>query len=337
VLDLVHPWLLALLPLPLIMHWFVPGFRESRSAVQVSFLPLISRITGQRPASGSAVARSSLLRTMLLAITWLALVFALARPQWLEEPLTQDIPMRDMLVAVDLSGSMETRDFIDTDGQQVDRLTAVKQVLDGFLSRRKDDRIGLIVFGNAAFVQAPFTNDLEVLRTLLDEVELRMAGPRTALGDAIGLAITLFDRSEVEERVLIVLTDGNDTGSLVPPDQAAAIAADNDIVMYPVGMGDPENAGEAPLDETTLRQVARVTGGRYFYAADREGLEAVYDELDRLTPRNVETLTHRPRHDLFQWPLGLALALSLLYHLVQYVIGLLRRRTHSDASLAEEI
>ena len=327
---------MVLLPLPFVVHWFVPAFRECRSAVQVPFLPLISRITGQEPASGSAVARGGVMRTILLAITWAALVFAMARPQWLEDPLTRDIPMRDMLVAVDLSGSMETRDFTDADGQQVDRLTAVKQVLDGFLSRREDDRIRLIVFGNAAFVQAPFTNDLEVLRTLLDEVEIRMAGPRTALGDAIGLAITLFERSEVDERVLIVLTDGNDTGSLVPPDPAAAIAADSDIVIYPIGMGDPENAGEAPLDETTLRQVAEVTGGRYFYAADRESLEAVYDELDRLTPCNVETLTHRPRHDLFQWPLGLALALSLLYHLVQFVIGLLRRRSRGDTSVAEQ-
>ena len=335
-LDLGHPWLLVLLPLPLIVHWFVPAYREPRSAVQVSFLPLIARLTGQQPASGSAVARGGIVRAIMIGITWAALVLALARPQWLEDPITQDIPMRDMLVAVDLSGSMETRDFTDSTAQQVDRLSAAKEVLDGFLAQREDDRIGLIVFGNAAFVQAPFTNDLDVIRTLLDEVEVRMAGPRTAFGDAIGLAITLFDRSNIDERVLIVLTDGNDTGSLIPPDQAAGIARDNDIIIYTVGMGDPGNAGEAPLDEATLRKVADVTGGQYFYAADRETLEDVYAELDRLTPRNVETLTHRPRHDLFQWPLALAFALSLVYHVVQLLIGLFRRRTLGDSSLAEQ-
>jgi Ca-activated chloride channel family protein len=335
-LDLVHPWLLALLPLPLLVRWFVPAYRESRSAVQVSFLPLIARLTGQQPASGSAVARGGIVRTILLGIAWAALVLALVRPQWLEDPLSQDIPMRDMLVAVDLSGSMETRDFTGSDGQQVDRLTAAKEVLDGFLAQREDDRIGLIVFGNAAFVQAPFTNDLDVIRTLLDEVEPRMAGPRTAFGDAIGLAITLFDRSDIDERVLIVLTDGNDTGSLIPPDQAAGIASDNDIVIYTVGMGDPENAGEAPLDEATLRKVADVTGGQYFYAADRESLEDVYAELDRLTPRNVETLTHRPRRDLFQWPLGLALALSLVYHFMQLGAGLFRHRSRPKNPVVEQ-
>lgn len=325
-LDLVHPWLLILLPMPLLVHWFVPAWREARPAVRVSFMARLSRLTGREPAEGSAVARSGLLRTLMLVVCWVLLVLALARPQWLEAPLTRDIPMRDMLVAVDLSGSMETQDFTDINGNLVDRLTAVKEVLDGFLARREDDRIGLIVFGTGAFVQAPFTDDLDLIRTLLDEVELRMAGARTAIGDAMGLAITLFERSEVEERVLILLTDGNDTGSLIPPEEAAGIARDNDIVVYTIGIGDPANAGEAPLDETTLRRVATTTGGQYFFAADREGLEDVYTELDRLTPRNVETLTHRPRRDLFHWPLGLALLLTMFYHTAHLISGLLSRR-----------
>src|SRR5262249_14305415 len=146
---------------------------------------------------------------------------ALARPQWLEPPVTRTLPSRDLMLAVDLSGSMETKDFTAPDGKKVDRLTAVKAVLDDFLSRRKGDRVGLIVSGSAAFVQAPFTDDLDVCRELLSETSVRMAGPKTALGDAIGLAITRFEKSNTPQRVLIALTDGNDTGSRVPPERAA--------------------------------------------------------------------------------------------------------------------
>src|SRR5262249_35653072 len=155
---------------------------------------------------------------------WVCVVVALARPQWLEAPVTRTIPVRDMLLAVDLSGSMQTKDFTDATGKTVDRLTAVKQVLDGFLSRRKGDRVGLIVFGNAPLVQAPFTQALEVCRVLLGERRVGMAGPKPARGDAIGLAVTVFERTDTPERVLIVLTAGNDAGSFVPPQQAAEVA-----------------------------------------------------------------------------------------------------------------
>ena len=163
---------------------------------------------------------------------------ALARPQWLSDPIVRELPMRDLLVALDLSGSMETRDFTGPDGATAERLTAAKQVLDGFLERRDGDRVGLISFGSAAFVQAPFTDDLDVARELLDEAQTRMLGPRTVLGDAIGAAIPLFERSAVDDRVLIVLTDGNDTGSMVPPVDAAKVAASQDIRIYTIAIGD---------------------------------------------------------------------------------------------------
>ena len=221
--------------------------------------------------------------------------------------------MRDLLVAVDLSGSMEATDFTDANGQNVDRLTAVKQVLDNFFSRRAGDRVGLILFGSAAFVQVPFTDDLDVVRELLAEAQIRMLGPRTMLGDAMGLAINLFERSEVEDRVLIVLTDGNDTGSLVPPERAAGIARDNGVVVYTIAIGDPSAAGEQALDEKTLENIARITGGGYFHANDRQELEAIYDHLDEVNPRQVETQSYRPVTDLFHWPLALVMVMTLLY------------------------
>jgi len=224
--------------------------------------------------------------------------------------------MRDLVVAVDLSGSMDTRDFTNRQGELTDRLSAAKEVLDEFFSRREGDRISLILFGTAAFVQVPFTDDQDVVRELLDEAQVRMLGPRTMLGDAMGLAITLFERSDVDERVLIVLTDGNDTGSLVPPDRAAEIARDNDVTVHTVAMGDPTATGEAALDAKTLEGVAQITGGGYYHADDREQLEAIYRRLDELNPKQVETLSFRPRRDLFHWPLALAftLGLALLFY-----------------------
>jgi Ca-activated chloride channel family protein len=225
---------------------------------------------------------------------------------------------------VDLSGSMETKDFTNSTGETVDRLAAIKEVLDDFLSRRDGDRVGLIFFGAAAFVQAPFTEDLEVCRSLLDEAQVRMAGAKTMLGDAIGLAMTVFERSEVEERVLIILTDGNDTGSEVPPPKAADIAKDRGITIHTVAVGDPAAAGEEKLDEETLRAIASATGGIYSHAADRVQLQGVYAKLDELETRKAETLTHRPKHDLFHWPLGVFLVASLLFHGVMLAAGAVR-------------
>jgi Ca-activated chloride channel homolog len=251
-------------------------------------------------------------RSSALAGVWACVVAALVRPQWLEPPVSRTIPVRDMMLAVDLSGSMETKDFADSSGRTVDRLTAVTQVLDDFLARRMGDRVGLIVFGNAPYIQATFTQDLDVCRELLAETRVGMAGPKTAFGDAIGLAITVFDRSDVPEKVLIALTDGNDTGSQVPPEKAAEVAKDKGIVVHTVAVGDPKAAGEDKLDEEALRRVASVTGGTYSPAGSHAELEMIYERLDRLPTREAPTITLRPRRDLFHWPLAVGLSLSVL-------------------------
>jgi Ca-activated chloride channel family protein len=280
--SLAYPWVLALLPLPLLLWWLLPPYSASRQGVVVPFLPRLAALVGQGPAHGAAVARRGWLSSLLLVFCWLCAVLALARPQVIEPPVTKSIPVRDLLLAVDLSGSMATKDFQDAGGATVERLTAVKAVLDEFLARRDGDRVGLIFFGSAAFVQAPFTEDLAVCRELLDEAQVRMAGPKTAFGDALGLAINVFDRSTVQERVLIALTDGNDTTSQVPPAKAAQIAKDKGIVIHTVAVGDPQAAGEDALDEATLEKVAASTGGLYSHAGDRDELEAIYDRLDGL-------------------------------------------------------
>lgn len=247
-------------------------------------------------------------------MVWGLLVTALARPQWIAEPLIRILPARDMLIAVDLSGSMENRDFTDATGHQVDRVTAVKEVMDDFLSRRDGDRVGLLFFGTAPFIQVPFTDDLNVSRVLLREAQARMAGPQTMLGDAVGKAISVFANSDVKEKVLIILADGNDSGSLVSPLKAAEIARNKGIRIHTIGMGDPATLGEDRLDVETLKAMAEITGGEMFLAINREELEAVYDRIDAITTRQVETLTHRPITDLYFLPLAAALLMVLLFH-----------------------
>jgi Ca-activated chloride channel family protein len=312
-LTIAHPWLFLLLPLPLLVRYLLPAHHERKSAVRVPFLQRLAKVTGLEPGSNVAATGRPVSQWLILSTVWVCLVIAITRPQWLGEPIIKELPTRDMLVAVDLSGSMEAEDFTDADGNAVDRLTAVKQVLDEFFARRDGDRLGLILFGSAAFVQVPFTDDLAVVRELLGEAQIRMLGPRTMLGDAMGLAINQFERSEVEDRVLIVLTDGNDTGSLVPPERAAEIARDNGVIVHTIAIGDPAAAGEQALDEVTLKSVAAITGGGYFHANDRQELELIYSHLDEINPRQVEIQSYRPLSDLYHWPLGIGIILSLLH------------------------
>jgi len=315
-LTFANSWAFFLLPLPMILRWLLPAWSQARPAVRLPGFQQLAEHLGLKAESGATIRRRSRLQAILFIFTWVLAVTALARPQWLEPPITREIPTRDLLLAVDLSGSMEADDFVAADGRKIDRLSAVKEVLDDFLKRREGDRVGLVIFGNAAFVQAPFTQDLDVVRQLLQETAVRMAGPKTAFGDAIGLGITLFERSQLEQRVMIALTDGNDTGSDVPPTEAAAIARDKDIVIHTVAIGDPASVGEEALDEAVLKSVAATTGGNYYFAQDRDSLEQIYDALDKLETRKIETVTYRPRLDLFYWPLGIPLVVVLVYHLL---------------------
>jgi len=325
-LGFEYPWIFVLAPLPLIAWLVLPPYRERRPAIRIPWFKRLTELLNINPSEGAAVRNISGIQLFIRTLYWLLIITALARPQYIEDPIVRVVPTRDILLVVDLSGSMETEDFTNAAGERVDRLSAVKEVLDDFLTRREGDRVGLVVFGNAPFIQVPFTQDLEVSRLLLAETAARMAGPKTAFGDAIGLGITLFEQSEVEDRVMIALTDGNDTGSRVPPVEAAKIARDNDIVIHVVGVGDPAAAGEELLDEETLKAVAAETGGSYYFGADREQLEGIYEELDNLSTRQVETESYRPRIDLFHWPLALFIVLSFLSVLLSLFYGPGRHR-----------
>jgi len=325
-ISLAFPWLLGLILLPFVVRVLGAAYHERRPYLTVPFLPVLAEVSGRSPQEGTTLARGSLVQRALVVIVWCLLVLAVTRPQWLLDPVTQTLPGRDMLIAIDLSGSMETEDFTDTSGNRVDRVTAVKQVLDDFLARRDGDRVGLMFFGDAPFMQVPFTDDLDVCRLLLKEAQAKMAGPKTMLGDAVGKAISVFDASDMEEKVLIVLADGNDSGSLVPPVKAAGIARDNGIRIHTIGMGDPATVGEDRLDTQTLKSMAELTGGEMFLALDRQELEGVYARIDEMITREVDTVSYRPVQDLYHWFLGTAVILVLLYHGVVAGSRLLAKR-----------
>ncbi|GLZ86343.1 hypothetical protein Pres01_23940 [Metapseudomonas resinovorans] len=309
-----YPWVLFLLPLPWLAWRYLGEYREARSALRVPFFSAMSRAVGQTPGSGGK--RGGRWQMLLNLLVWALLVAACARPVFVEKAIQHEQPIRDLMLAIDISQSMETTDYTDASGRLVDRLTAVKGVVREFIERRKDDRIGLIVFGTGAYPQVPLTLDHASLRVLLDEVGIGMAGPNTALGDAIGLTIKLLETTQEQEKVLILLTDGNDTGSAITPAHAAKMAHSHGIIVHTIGIGDPEATGDAKVDLQTLQDIAGTTGGRFFRADDRSALQEVYATLDRLTPHKVKTFSHQPKRDLFWWPLGAALLLLAGCHLL---------------------
>ncbi|MFT5782588.1 MAG: Ca-activated chloride channel family protein [Pseudomonas sp.] len=305
-------WVFALLPLPWLAWHYLPAYQEARRAVRTPFFTAISEAIGARSGTAGQPAGRAQLGLNLLA--WLLLLSALARPVWIEPAVHKQQPLRDLLLAIDISQSMQARDYLDPQGQQVDRLSAVKAVVSKFIAQRPDDRMGLIVFGGGAFPQAPLTTDHASLQILLSDIGIGMAGPNTAIGDAIGLSIKMLEHSPQPEKVLILLTDGNDNSSAISPDQAANLAAAAHIRIHSIGIGDLQASGEQKVDRAVLQRIARSTGGRSFMAGDSQALAQVYTTLDQLTPHQVQTLSHQPKRQLFWLPLGAALVLLCLYH-----------------------
>ncbi len=313
--TLAWPWLLLLAPVPWLLRWLLPeSDNGSQQALRVPWFEAVSR-------EGSGGMRRPLL-VLAASGVWLLLVFAASRPQWVGE--IQDLPVtgRDLLLAVDISGSMDTQDMA-WQNRTVNRLVVVKAVAGDFIERRRGDRVGLILFGSRAYLQTPLTFDTETTATLLDESEIGLAGRETAIGDAIGLAVKRLREDAASDRVLVLLTDGANTSGEVQPLQAAEFAAREGLTVYTVGVGADEMRVQdffgsrvvnpsADLDEDTLRTIAERTGGRYFRARDAEGLAQIYEILDELEPVESDVEIIRPVSELFYWPMGLAYALAVL-------------------------
>jgi Ca-activated chloride channel family protein len=311
-IELAHPWALLLAPLPLLVWWLAPPQRERVSAMRVPFFEQIAAAAGSEARAGAVVMRRRWLQMAVAILVWLLLVAAIAKPEWVGEPIVRTEAARDIMLALDLSGSIDYVDFPGEEGTDVSRFTAVQRVVEGFVAERESDRIGLIVFGTKAYLQLPFTRDLETAGALVDLMEVGMAGPKTALGDSIGLAINSFENSEVDDRLLILLTDGNDTASKMTPINAADIAKLNGVEIYTIGIGNTEATGEDRVDFDTLAAIAARTGGEFFNAENEAALDAVYRRIDETAAADVRTQSWRPRESLLHWPAGLAVILALI-------------------------
>lgn len=306
-LAFAWPWALAVLPLPLLAVWGLPQAPAGGAAVRLPFFAALGASLGERRAAPRW-------RLALGIPGWILLALAAARPQWLGEPVQLPTEGRDLLLAVDISGSMSTEDM-RVGNRVTDRLNAVKAVAGDFIERRRGDRLGLILFGRNAYLQTPLTFDRATVRTLLNEAAIGLAGKETALGDAIGLAVKkLRDRPE-GDRVLILLTDGANTAGEVDPLKATQLAATEGVRIHTIGIGGEvvgpfgRVRGGGELDEASLQAIARQTGGRYFRARDLGSLQSIYALLDELEPVAGDAQAFRPVAELYAWPLGAALLL----------------------------
>ena len=315
-------WAFLALPLPYLAYKILPAApRQNEAALNVPFMHDFDDYSAEKLES------SSKLLLFIALLAWLLLVTASARPQWLGDPVELPVSGRDLMLAVDLSGSMEVEDF-KLNGQLVDRLTATKSVASEFIKRRKGDRIGLILFGKKAYLQTPLTFDRETVSTLLDESVIGLAGKETAIGDAIGLAVKRLEKEEVNSRVLILLTDGANTAGEIQPLTAAGLAKQYQLKIYTIGIGADEMIvrsifgsrrvnPSADLDEKTLTAIAEETGGQYFRARNTQELEKIYQILDQLEPVEKETQSFRPTTALYYWPLSFSLLLAAIIIIIR--------------------
>lgn len=331
-LTLEWPWIFLLLPLPWLIYRFWPTAKQQQAALLVPFFQQLP--TGENSLGKKPFGHKGKLLTLLLM--WLALLLASAQPIWVGNPVALPTSGRDLLLAVDISGSMETADM-EWQGEQFQRIAVVKAVVGDFVQRRKSDRLGLILFGTRAYLQSPLTFDRATVNQLLQEAQLGFAGEKTAIGDAIGMSIKRLRKRPENSRVLILLTDGANTAGQITPLKAAELATQAKIKIYTVGVGaetmmTPGIFGgfgarqinpSADLDEATLRAIATDTGGQYFRARSPQELQAIYQQLDTLEPINQEAEIFRPTQSLFHWPLGFGLLLAGLlisHHLLENLI-----------------
>lgn len=305
-ISFVWWWVWLLLPLPLLVYYFAPPLKQA-APVRLPYLP----------ESGTAVAPTNTLARVLVAITWIALVTALARPVWYGDPVTTQPKHRDLMLVLDLSYSMSQEDMQYGD-QYIDRLSAVKNVVSDFVKQREGDRLGLVLFADHAYLQTPLTLDRETIANQVNSLVLRLIGDKTAIGEGIGLATKTFVDSEAPQRVMVLLSDGSNTSGVLEPLEAAKIAKKYNATIYTIGVGAGEMVVKEffmtrkvntakDLDEKTLKEIADLTGGQYFRARNADELATIYDTINSLEPISQATQTWRPQTEWFSLPLTLSL------------------------------
>lgn len=323
--EWMWPWAFLALPIPLLMLFLLPRYIPAQQrALRVPSLDSFDAITNPQGRS-----RRGWIGLLLLLIIWFCLIVAVARPQFFGDPQGVPISGRDLLLNIDTSGSMSQTDLYGGSASAT-RLAVVKHVAKNFITRRPGDRIGLIMFGSQAYVQTPLTHDHSTLQHFLDEAVVGLAGRSTAIGDAIGLGIKRLRERPAASRVMILLTDGENTAGTVAPLEAARVAANNGVRIHTIGVGSDPGRNRfglglgmrrSELDEPTLKKIAALTGGNYFRARNQKELERIYAQIDVLEPTEHDDKEFRPTQELYVYPLSLALLVSLLWAGLQRNFG----------------
>jgi len=327
-------WPYVFLAAPLL--WLVERFSHKQTQSPELLLNSSLPYSQAQPAVEQSNSR---LKQGLQWLVWVLCLCALARPVWLDEQLQGiDEQGRDVLLSVDMSGSMQIKDM-QLRGEAVDRLTALKSLLADFIEQRRGDRLGMILFADHAYLASPLSFDLDSLLIQVNELVHGLVGDRTAIGEGIGLGIKQLMNHPAEQRILILLTDGQNTSGTVEPMQAAEMAAKNQVVIYTIGVGADELYQQTlfgkrkinpsqDLDEASLKQIAGLTGGQYYRARNTEELAQIYQQINALNPITQAQQFYRPQHELYYWPLALA-ALVMLVMLAKPLLAQRFIREHN--------
>jgi len=319
-IQFLYPWLLVGLPIPLII-WLIRKPKQPQlTAIRTPLFSNWNKLQQNQQFSNA----KTWLQKLISFVLWSCILIATARPQWIDEPIELPTTGRDLLLSIDISGSMEEED-LKLQGRPANRLAVVKSIISEFITKREGDRLGLVLFGEKAYLQTPLTFDLNTVQFMLDETAIGLAGAsRTAIGDGIGLSIKRLRERPAENRVLILLTDGRNNSGELDPIEAAKLAKHAGIKIYTVGVGADKQTRRsmlfgtttfnpsAELDEVTLKAVAKLTGGQYFRARSTEELAQIYDLLDQLEPVEDKPEVYRPVQEMYYWLLLAGLVFLLL-------------------------
>ncbi|KTD34577.1 vWA domain-containing protein [Legionella israelensis] len=317
--ELAMPWALLLLLLPPCIWYLLPRAKPPLpTALRVPFFHAISSIVDKDKRV--LTQQSSL---MLPFLIWLFAVIALSGPRWVGQPQPVSREGYNIIMALDLSGSMEIPDML-FHGRPVNRLDVVKHAAEQFVKERTGDKIGLILFGSRAYLQSPLTYDRHSVLLRIQDATVGLAGKTTSIGDALGLAIKHLQKMPRKGRVIILLTDGANNSGILQPVKAAELAKTESIKIYTIGLGSSSDSralsgvllmpgASADLDEKTLKKIANVTGGRYFRATDSQSLQTIYQTINQLEAISQEHTTIQPQKDYYPWPLALALILFFVW------------------------
>lgn len=309
------PWVLLAIFVPFILWLSIKPSKVYFPAALT--VPFFNNIVGQVDKSNFRNSKAF----MLLSMVWILLIIAVSGPRWIGDPIPLIQEGRNIMLVLDLSGSMELDDMM-LNGRRVTRLDVVKQTAENFVTERKGDRMGLILFGTHAYLQTPLTFDRHNVLLRIADATVGLAGKTTSIGDALGLAIKRLQDVPAKSRVIILLTDGANNSGVLSPLKAAQIAKLDKIKVYTIGLGADVDRFDDPffnaqvsmdLDEDTLTEIASMTGGQYFRATDITSLENIYNTINELEPVSEDTATIRPQKEYYPWPLGAAVCILFIW------------------------